>query len=81
MTTASPPAAPTQLDSPTAGELAALPGNTVLYSEAAWAVVRKAADGRSDVWLTDSGSYSRSSLTSSMLLDWVTDWKIMVPAK
>jgi hypothetical protein len=53
----------------------------VLYSEAAWAVVRKAADGRSDVWLTDSGSYSRSSLTSSMLLDWVTDWKIMVPAK
>ena len=62
------------------GELLALPGNSVLYSDAAWAVVRRSSGGE-DKWFTDSGSHMDRSLTTAKLLEWVTDWTVMAPKR
>jgi hypothetical protein len=56
-----------------------LPGNSVLYSEDAWAVLRKESQG-TDMWITDRGSHTSYSLSSNEVLEWAADWVLILPA-
>ena len=59
----------------TVAELDALGGNSVLYSQAAWAVLRKQSHGTD--WITDHASHSKHMLTASEVLEWVQDWQLL----
>lgn len=57
-------------------KLDALGGNAVVYSELAWAAVRKASDG-SNIWLADIGASSGGPMNSGEMVSWVDDWEVL----
>lgn len=59
-------------------KLRAAGGNTVVYSEKAWAVARKSSTGRAeDSWHADSGAWIKGPLTADQMVEWVDDWRIL----
>ena len=56
-------------------DLDALGSNAVLYSHAAWAVLRKQAHGT--LWVTDHASHRSHTLTSAEALEWTADWQLV----
>lgn len=59
-------------------EMQTLPGNSVVYSDSAWAVARKASTG-DDRWFPDSAAWRvhDTGLSSSELLAWAGDWVVL----
>lgn len=62
-------------------ELEAAPGNTVVYSEKAWAVARKGSSGGPlAYWFPDHGSSAIDAYSAANLLNWADDWSLMTVA-
>ena len=57
-----------------AAELRALPGNAVVYSDAAWAVARKSNPTGPDRFFVDPGAHAEGRLDSEAMWAWTTDW-------
>lgn len=59
-----------------AEELDGFPGNTILYSDKCWAVLRKQSHGGD--WITDHTSHAKRSLTSAEVFAWADDWLVLL---
>lgn len=60
----------------TVAELDALPGNSVLYSETCWAVLRKQSH-LGNQWVTDHASHNRHAISATETLAWAQDWELL----